>query len=456
MARSSSDAPFDAVVIGGGVAGLSACVRLAEKGRRVLLLEQRHHLGGRTYSFIDRRTGDSVDNGQHLLMGCYRETRAFLRTVGSDHLATLQPLLSIHFLHPRSGASHLQALPLPAPVGVFGGLLRLSSLSITDRLNLLRVGRSLLSSSSRAERGLDATTVDRWLESLGQSAEARKYLWDIIAIGTLTDNPRTVSALLFRRVLRAAFLGTREDSCLLIPRAGLSEILVEPARKFIESRGVVVQTGVSRTTLELRRNRIVRVHGSGPPVEARNVISAVPYFSLPSLFDRSSSAASRVFPHTRRFESSPILTINLWFDRPVFDLEFAALLDSRVQWVFNKTRLFGSGRRARFPQYLSVVISGARDLVTMTNERLADIARQEIEAVLPGVRRSRIMHSLVVREKRATFSPRPGVEKFRPGLKTPIENFFLAGDWTQTGLPATIEGAVMSGNRAADAIPAAG
>lgn len=442
----------DVIIIGGGLSGLSAAVELTSRAYKVLLLEQRPFLGGRTYSFVDDVTGDVVDNGQHMLMGCYHETRRFLRMIGSEHLATLQPNLQIDFLHPERGAASLSCPPLPSPLHVLGGLLKLRSLPLIDRLKLLNVGWELLLLSPEREQSLSTVTVDEWLSSLGQTALNKKYLWDIIAIGTLNDDPKTVSALLFCRVLRAAFLGTREDSCLLIPRVGLSELLVNPAIRFIESHGGAVRTGVGVEEIMMDGNRVAGIRsGEGTTFQASAYISAVPYFALAPLLSPSTHAPGSPFSALSKFSSSPIVTIHLWLDRPVVDQEFVAVLDSRVQWIFNKSTILtaGEGKKGFRGQYLSLVISGAAEYVAMEKEKLVELAMEDMRRVLPNAREATVVHSLVIKEKRATFSQTPEIEPVRPSCGTHVENFFLAGDWTDTGYPATIEGAAVSGMSAA-------
>lgn len=451
------------LIIGGGLSGLSAAVELAGRGYPVTLLEQRQHFGGRTYSFVDEVTGDVVDNGQHLLMGCYHQTRRYLKTIGSESRAFLQPNLRIEFLHPRRGPATLSCPALPAPLHLLGGLLGLNSLSWNDRLKLLRVGLELRKDPMRVEPQLSRLTVDEWLTSLGQSPDNKKYLWDVIAIGSLNDDPRTVSALLFYRVLRSAFLGARENSSLLIPRVGLSELLVDPALKFLESRGSSIRTGVGVDGMEVREGRVRNVRSGSESFEVDAVIAAVPYYALDAIAPGLSTSGEKKSPgEETAFESSPIITINLWFDKPVMEQEFVALLDSRVHWVFNKSRILqslkGNGRRQMADgklqktdgrQYLSLVISGASGYLEMEKEGLVRMALEDLRRVFPEVGNATLVHSLLLKEKRATFSPTPGIEALRPSSRTHLENLFLAGDWTNTGYPATIEGAVMSGNEAA-------
>ena len=439
--------PYDAIVIGGGLSGLSAAVDLAASGSRILLLEGKPHLGGRTYSFVDRESGDVVDNGQHLLMGCYHKTRRYLNLIGSQQKARLQKTLHIEFLHPRNGRAALRCPPLPAPFHILAGLAGLSTVSLAHRLRLLRVGLDLRFRSEEGVEALRSLTVDEWLTSLGQTPENKKYLWDIIAIGSLNDDPKDVSAWLFFRVLKAAFLGSRQDSCLLVPQVGLSELLVDPAREFLERQGGVVRLNARAEKIVSDGTTLGVTDEEGREESAACGVLALPYHAWPDVQGISELSG---IPGTQlaKFQSSPIVTINLWLDRIVLNREFVALLNSDVHWVFNKSALVGSQSRG---QYLSLVISGARDYVDLEREVLEALALEELRRFLPAARDAKVVSSLVIKEKRATFSPRPGIDASRPGTETATRNCFLAGDWTDTGFPATIEGSVLSGFRAAAA-----
>ena len=437
----------DVIVIGGGLSGLSTAVDLASRGLSVLVLERHQHLGGRAYSFADDSTGEEIDNGQHLMMGCYHETRWLLRTIGSDHLATLQPNLHIDFRHPDHGAASLHCPSLPGPFHLLVGLLRLKTLSFPDRLKLLRIGLEIRKNPKTIERSISTLTVHQWLDSLGQSEENKKCLWDIIAVGSLNGDPKEVSAVLFYRVLRAAFLGRRENSSLLIPSVGLSRLFDEPGLQYLEGkRGEVLRNcAVDAFIYEDSRAKAVRC-SDGMTREARVFVSAVPWYAVSNLLPADEVA-------TRAAESmtaSAILSINLWFDRPVMDEEFVALLDSRVQWVFNRSTIHEASTSSG--QCLALTISGADRLIDKDAAELVALAVEDLRRVFPRVGTARVVHSIVLKEKRATFSQRPDVEPLRPACTTSMENLFLAGDWTNTGYPATIEGAVMSGRKAAAAV----
>jgi zeta-carotene desaturase len=246
----------------------------------------------------------------------------------------------------------------------------------------------------------------------------------------------------------------------LIPRVGLSELFVEPAVRFINAHGGAVQTGVCVEKLQLQGSRIHSVRTSdGRKLHVHSVVSAVPWYSYEEIMKASSDRADRVISPRQKntvqnqFHSSPIISIHLWLDRKITDIDFAAVLETRIQWIFNKSTLLKSNRAGRsVGQYLSLVISGAQEFIGLNKKQLVELAIEDLRRVLPEAQNARVVHALVIKEKRATFLPSPGLDSLRPTARTQYDNLFLAGDWTATGLPATIESAVMSGRTVAKLI----
>ncbi|RPI05201.1 MAG: FAD-dependent oxidoreductase [Ignavibacteriae bacterium] len=446
---------YDDIIIGGGLSGLSAAVELCARGHTVLVVEQSPHCGGRTRSFFDPATGTHVDNGQHLMMGCYHAARRFLRIIGTDHLAFLQPSLRIDYLNPSNAQKSLSCSKLPAPLHLLSGMLGFNAIPFNDRFALMSVVKDLWNTSPAKELKLDQITAEEWLAQRGQSGAARKYLWDVVTIGALNNHPSKVSALLLYRVLRAAFLGKREHASLFIPKVGLSELFVDPAVRFIENHGGEVRTGIGVKQLQREGPHIRSVRTSeGKDLCAASFISAVPWYAAAELLPPAHSPLGLTSGRfDTRFHSSPIISIHLWLDREVTTLDFAALIDTRIQWLFNKSKLLNE-RTLRSPirQGLSLVISGAQEFIQLNKKQLVALAMEDLQRVLPPARDARVVHSLVIKEKRATFLPAPGLDACRPDARTGYDNLFLAGDWTATGYPATIEGAVMSGRKAAEAV----
>jgi squalene-associated FAD-dependent desaturase len=430
--------PKRVVIIGGGFSGLAAGVALSDLGHEVLLLERRNHLGGRAYSFTDAKTGDQVDNGQHLFMQCYHETVAFLDKIGCLHKLKFQNRPRIDFLD-RRGWDAFECPPLPSPLHVLAGLLRMDGLSIGDKLRALRVGHALRS------RDQNHLTVAQWFDRLGQSDNIRRRFWYPMAIATLNEKPEVASALMMKVVLLEAFDGDRAGGNIGISRVALSDLYTEGARSFIEARGGQVRTGSQVNRLIEERGRIGSVEmKDGTPVEADFFISAVTHDALLQMLP--ADLRNGEFACLAALRSSPIVSINLWFDMPVTDREFVGLIGTRIQWLFNKDAILSN---AQHSNHIAIIISAAREFVDWTREALVEMALEELNQLIPESRSAKLVHSAVVKERDATLAHTVESDRLRPGPRTSISNLILAGDWTATGLPATIESAVMSGHTAA-------
>lgn len=435
----------EVVVIGGGISGLAAAVDLSNRGHSVLVLERREFLGGRAYSYRDRVIGDVVDNGQHLLMGCFEHTKRFLQMIGTMDKIGVQQRLEVTFFHPSKGFARFRCANLPSPFHLLVGVLRLKTLSLRDRLGLWRVIREA-SAADLTAKEWQTLTVDAWLTRCGQSEAGKKYFWHVIATAVLNQKPEVASAALFVTVLRRAFLGRRADALLMIPRAGLSEVFVDDAIRFLEAKGGQVERRAEVAKIDFRGEKIVSVQlRNGKSIRPRAVISAVPPVTLRKLLPDLN--APRIKAELSFDTPSPIVTINLWFDRVIMEEEFVSMLDSPIPWIFNKRKIFQDSRKEG--DYLSCVVSGADELAKLKKDEILKITLEQISRAYPAVQRAGLLHSVVLKEKGATFFSTPDSQSARPLVKTQWRNFFLAGDWTQTGLPGTIESAVTSGFTAA-------
>jgi hydroxysqualene dehydroxylase len=441
------------LIIGGGFAGLAAAVDLAEAGKRVLLLERRSFLGGRAYSFTDKTTGDTIDNGQHLMMGCYHRTLGFLEKIGSLDKLKFQPDPQVDFLQEESDGEVTRASfkcpPLPAPLHLLGGLARLKTIGWGDRLRALGVGLAVRAAGGDRNK-LAEITVREWLDSLGQSERIQRRFWRPMALATLNEPPDVASADMFAQVIELGFMRTKSDSAMVISQVGLSDLYTRQAQRFIEDRGGELRLNADVSQIEFEAGAAAGVTlRSGDRIDADAVISAVPYFALRRMLPAEFAAAH--FPYLNRLKSAPIVSINLWYDEPITDLEFACLLDSPIEWVFNKNAINKDGGQnsGRRRQHLALVISAAHEAATRPKEKLIALADAEVKRFFPAARRQRLFHAFVVREHDATISHPVGTARLRPSGRTGFDNFFLAGDWTATGLPATIEGAVQSGQECA-------
>ncbi|HEU4402457.1 MAG TPA: hydroxysqualene dehydroxylase HpnE [Candidatus Polarisedimenticolia bacterium] len=447
----------DAIVVGGGFAGLAAATALVEAGARVVLLEGRPHLGGRARSWVDPETGTVIDNGQHLFTACYRETLRFLDRIGTGQRLEIQPRLSLPFVDPGGRVGTFRLPTLPSSWSLVTGLLRYPGLGFADRLRLLRVAREVKRRSPRPpvtsgvgppspDASLDQRSVAEWLASLGQSEEARRRLWYPLTIAALNEDPETASAAMFLPVLRESFQGGAGGSGLGLAGVGLSELYAEPGAHYIKSHGseVRLRAQVRRLVIESGRCAWVLLEDGGR-VAAGAVVSAVPPADLLEMLS-ADTAADPFFAGAARLETSPIVSIYLWFGSPVTDLPFAGLLGGTWQWIFNRHTFAG---KISGVHPVTLVCSAARSLVEMSRERLVRLALDDLHRFFPSARRATLRHALVIKEKRATISPARGALSLRPPFLTPYKGLHLAGDWTATGLPATIEGAVLSGHACA-------
>ena len=437
VSRASEAGRADVIVIGGGCAGLAAATSLAEKGARVLLFEARPTLGGRATAFTDPATGERVDNGQHVLLGCYRDTFQFLDRIGAMDRVQVQDRLTVDMIDRKGVASRLSCPGLPPPLNLVVGLMTWSALGWVDRVAALRLPRGPTQSA------LPGATVRQWLTRHHQTPRLIEMLWEPLAVAALNQSIDAASAPPFARVLTEMLGRNWRDASLALPLSPLDEMYALPARDYIERHGGEVRTS-SPARVECGADL------SGPRVTVRHetftapaIICAAPWYALSEVFVDPPPSLRPTLDAADRTAASPILTVNLWFDRVVMERVLVGLPGRRMQWVFDKRRVFGEQA-----SHLSLVSSAAETVVSLTNEELIELAIAEVNDAIPATRAAVLRRAVVVREKRATFSVAPG-QPPRPSTRTSVPGLLLAGDWIDTGLPATIESAVRSGHMAA-------
>jgi squalene-associated FAD-dependent desaturase len=417
----------------------------------VLLLDARPRLGGRATAFADRETGELVDNGQHVLFGCYRATFEFLARIDALDHVRVQPALAVPYIDRAGRRTVLKCPALPSPLHLLAGVLDWDAMGWRDRLAVLglagplRRARRELKQSGRVTAD-PAGTVSEWLAAHGQRGKLRTWLWEPLAVAALNQSPDQADAAPFVRVLAEMFGPDASASALVLPTRPLDQMYAEPARHFIESHGGQIRlNALGRVVVEDGSVRGVEVRGTR--IQTTQVIAAVPWFDLRKLF--AGTAPSPLEPTLAiadRMASMPIVTVNLWYDQRVMEDWFVGLPGREMQWVFDKRIAFG-----RDASHLSLVSSGAARLTSMTRDELVAVATHEVSEALPAARLARLTHATVVREKQATFSLALD-QPPRPPTHTPIGGLYLAGDWVDTGLPGTIESAVLSGHNAARSI----
>jgi hydroxysqualene dehydroxylase len=419
---------------------------LAEHGIRVLVLEARGRLGGRATAFADRETGERVDNGQHVMFGCYTETLRFLQRVGASERVRIQPSLAVPFIDGRGRWSELRCpARLPPPLHLLAGVLRWPAVPLADRLSALRLAPALLSRTADLSPGRAEASVAEWLRANGQTERLVRALWEPLAVAALNQPIDSAQAAPFRVVLARMFGRDRLASSIVVPALPLDEMYAEPARRFIEGHSGEIRThALARIVLD--GPRIVGVDIRGERVPASTVISSVPWHALKSTLLSPPRVLAEIAEDAARMTSMPIVTANLWYDRAIMSHEFVGLIGRTTQWIFDKRRVFGEAA-----SHLSLVTSAAERLAPLSNEALIAIAEQDVRDALPEARSATMVRATIVREKQATFSLAAGQPR-RPSTTTPVRGLFLAGDWIDTGLPSTIESAVVSGHQAAEAV----
>jgi squalene-associated FAD-dependent desaturase len=467
----------DVTIIGGGFAGLAAAVALADQGIKVSLFERRPLLGGRAYSVKDSTTGDTIDNGQHLMMGCYHHTLRFLEKIGTLSKVEFQPRMEVHFADPQGNNFRLKCPNLPSPFHLLGGLIGLKSLNLSEKWAMIQMMRKVRSLNDREFEQLDQLSAHQWLTLLGQPEETIKNFWEPLILATLNELPTLSSAQMLAVVIREALLKEKENSRMVLSKVGLSDLYTEAAKNFVEERGgkIFIKRGLAKIVFSPSPST-GEGWGEGDSVEkiiledgtehkSQFYISAIPPDSFTDLLSEEIQNHS-FFNRFKNFKFSPILSINLWFDRPILKETFVGFLDSPIHWVFNKGMILNTDHPLPNPlpsrerekkmdykgHYISLVISGAHELKDESHEKLLAVALKALHQSFPHSKEATLKHHRILKELKATPSFGIGSNELRPEPITPIHNLFLAGDWTATGLPATIEGAVKSGNKAAELI----
>lgn len=436
----------DVTIVGGGFAGLAAALRLHRAGAKIQIVEKRPFFGGRAYSFTDRTTGETLDNGQHLLMGCYHETIRFLDDLGTLPRLEIQKSLEVTFAQASDGFHRMHCPNLPAPLHLLFGLVSYSGLGMKDKwemANFLRTAKKIKSNG----RDIDAVSVRDFLREHRQTDAAIEGFWEPIALGALNESIELASAGLFLEVLKRALLARKSDSNLALSSVGLSDLYANPARDLFEKAGVPLHFQTQARALRREGNNWVLTTEAGAELRSSAVILAVPPPALAKLKEGSGAELAATAPGLELFQSSPIVSINLWLEDFHPPQTMVGLIGSPVHWVFNKARILKNEKSS----HVTLVISGAADTAARSKDDLVAMAVSELQRFYPETTGKKLLHSQVVKEFDATFGTRTGLGSHKPGAATALPGLFLAGDWTHTGLPATIEGAVLSGHRAADA-----
>ncbi len=435
------------VVVGGGMAGIAAALTLIERGESVLLLEKKSTLGGRASSFVDRITGDEIDNGQHVLLGCCTNVIDLLGRLGVDHLMDWSD--SFTYIEPGGRRHDFRPSFLPAPLHFAPALLSFGALRFSERLEVIRAFVVLMMASKKK---LDVWAQDpilTWLKKYGQSAGTIARFWHPIIVGAVNEGLDVAATTPSLQVFLEGFMPHRFAARLGVAQVSLERLFAKPAHAHILQAGSCVRTHSKVSSIIQKDERLTALRlQDGSTIETSRCIFALPPEALVKIeCGEGQEILSKDF--LSGFRHAPIAGLHFWFDRACLDLDHAAFLDTELEWVFKKNK---PGKKAQLlgaKERIQGVISAAHHLHGRSQQEIIDQALKELRSAIPAYAEAKLIHGLVVRENRATLSLDPRTDSNRPPQTSPVRGCFLAGDWVQTGWPGTLEGAARSGRRAA-------
>jgi squalene-associated FAD-dependent desaturase len=430
------------VIVGGGLSGLSAAVACSDAGARVTLLEARARLGGATWS--TQRDGLTIDNGQHVFLRCCTAYRQFIRRLGVEDRVILQPRLHVPVIDAGGRVAHIRRNSLPAPLHLASSLLRFAHLSVRERVGAARTVQRL-GRLDLDDPAVDECSFGAWLAQQGESARAIDGFWDLLVRPTLNLPARDGSLGLAAKVFQTGLVESVDGADIGYARVPLSSLHAEPARRFLEQAGAEVRLRTRVQRVQLRPDGGVCVWQDGARIDADAVIVATTHRAVADILP---SAAGLEAATLQALGNSPIVNLHMVFDRRVMAMPMLAVLGMHLQWIFDRTD------SAALPQgqYLTVSLSAADAYLDMSQEALRNLFLPEMQALFPAARGARLELFFATREPHATFRQGPGSRRLRPGCETAAPGVFVAGSWTDTGWPDTMESAVRSGMAAARAV----
>jgi squalene-associated FAD-dependent desaturase len=432
-------------IAGGGLAGLAAACALADSGFRITLFERRPYLGGRASSYEHPGTGEVVDNCQHVLFRICTNLVEFYRRIGvEDKIRWYEEMT---FIEPGGRTSVMRASPLPAPLHTAPSFLRFPFLSVKDKLVISRAIAAL----TLAKQSDTGRSFQDWLVQHRQTSNAIEHFWKPILVSALSEDLDLISISYAAQVVRESMKSPAARH-MGVPSVPLTD-LYNRAGDYIRARGGEIRLRNSLETFFPDPSQ-VRIRVSDREDVFDYLVLALSFDTLARVLPETPQAAP-LRDDLTHFESSPITGIHLWFDRQITNLDHAVLLDRTTQWMFNKSRLLttrGGAATDSTGSYIELVVSASKSLIDKSRTEIVDLALKEVREFFPGARAANLLKSTVIKEVHATYSPRPGIDAYRPQQITAWPRVFVAGDWTSTGWPATMEGAVRSGYLAAEAL----
>jgi zeta-carotene desaturase len=430
-------------VIGGGLAGLAAGCALADAGLRVTVFERRPYLGGRASSYEHPGTGEIIDNCQHVLLGCCTNLINFYERLGVS--GKIRWFDELTFIEPGGRASRMAPSFLPAPMHNVPAFLRAKMLNAKDKLAIARA-------MAEISRGLPEDSPEdflSWLRRHKQTEQAIERFWKTVLVSALNEDLDRISIRYAAQVFRESFMKSAVAGRMGLPSIPLSD-LYGSAADYIQTRGGQVLLRAPVTAIVPKETGI-GVFNNSAGQQFDYAVLAAPFQNVAALLP-ADDAARPIKEQLGHFEPSSITGIHIWFDREITPLPHAVLLDRTIQWMFHKSKFHEGRENAGDGSYVELVVSASKDLVQKSREEILELATRELAEFFPAAKDAKVVKATVIKEIYATYAVLPGLDKYRPETKTPWPGVFLAGDWTATGWPATMEGAVRSGYMAAEAL----
>ncbi len=438
----------NAIILGGGLAGIAAAVRLIKRGIKPILIEQRPFLGGRAFSFQDRASGEEIDNGQHVILGVCDQFLALLDELGTRDRIDLEPTLDVPIQNDGK-TSHLRAHKF---FGNGAALMRYRHLSVVERISIARLMLTLKLSRikpTELDRAMSISFAE-WLASHGQSKASIERFWNLFVLPVFNCDIAEIAAYDGIEFTRTALLGKPSDAAIGYPKCGLSKLIGSPAEDYLRSQGAEMMTQVRVDTVNLLDNGEVEVGlSNGVVLRSNTVISGLTPNALNRVLPDDEPRFRSIKSSLTEFAYSPIVAVHLWYERPVMSERVKAFVDLGLQWVFNDSVLRGGTRDG---QHIVVSLSGADAWATMPKSEVLSRINEAMQTAFPNARGNAVKNFSVVKTPEATIRLNTAIRRHRLKHRTEIPGFFIAGDWTNTELPATMEGAVLSGNRSAELV----
>lgn len=444
--RVQSDSQKSVIVVGGGIAGMSAACALAEAGLRVQLVERRGYLGGRASSYLHPGVNEVIDNCQHALIGCYTNLLGFYRRIGAaDRIHWTSTMTMIE---PGGRRSTLGPSPLPAPLHGLPRLLSAHAFNLADKLSLARAFSALM----RPVPQNSTESLGSWLRRNRQSEGALRRFWWLVIASALNSDLDSIALPYAAKVIRELFMNSAEAGAMGVSTVPLSELYAGAEQLLAKNGGaVLLNATVESAAWDSAQAQWTVVTRAGS-VQADYLVLALPFEATAKMIQLLPPAAGteQLAQQTALLQHWPICSVHLWFDRSITELEHAVLLDREIHWMYNK----GLAQKYRGQQgsYVELVVSASRAFAALPREQAIAQAVGELAEFFPLVRAAKIEKAALTKDVRATFAVPPGVDAFRPPADAPWPHCFLAGDWTATGWPSTMESAARSGHLAAEAL----